>query len=53
MMYDLTLHRVKKPEECRALWDYRSKVADIPGDPAFLQLSTGACPYVKHEAGGK
>lgn len=36
VIYDLTLYRVKTPQESRAPWDYYQKLATIAGDSAFL-----------------
>jgi len=47
VMYDVTLYRVKKPEESKAPWDYYTKVADVPAQTAFLPLAGSACPYLK------
>ena len=47
VLYDVTLYRVKKPEESKAPWDYYTKVADVPAETAFLPLAGSACPYLK------
>ncbi len=36
VIYDLTLYRVKTPQESHAPWDYYQKLATIAGDSAFL-----------------
>ncbi len=42
LIYDLTLYRVKSPEQSTAPWDYYSPVATVPSAEAFLPI-TPAC----------
>ena len=39
VVYDLTLYRVKKPEESKAPWDYYAPVRAIKASEAFLPAS--------------
>lgn len=43
VVYDLSLYRVKKPEESKYPWDYYQKIATIPGDKAFRPEGMGGC----------
>ena len=47
VVYDLSLYRVKKPEESKYPWDYYQKIAVIPGDKAFRPEGTGGCKLDK------
>ena len=39
VLYDVTLYRVKKPEESRAPWDYYAPVSVLPASAAFLPIN--------------
>jgi branched-chain amino acid transport system substrate-binding protein len=39
VLYDVTLYRVKKPEESRAPWDYYAPVSTLPASAAFLPMN--------------
>lgn len=39
VLYDLTVYRVKRPQESRAPWDYYDAVATIPAGEAFLPMN--------------
>ena len=39
VVYDLTLYRVKKPDESKAPWDYYAPVRAIKASEAFLPAS--------------
>ncbi len=41
VLYDVTLYRVKSPQESRAPWDYYAPLATVPGAEAFLPQSCG------------
>jgi branched-chain amino acid transport system substrate-binding protein len=43
VIYDLTLYRVKTPEESKKPWDYYAKISDIPGESAFAPANTALC----------
>jgi branched-chain amino acid transport system substrate-binding protein len=43
VLYDLTLYKVKSPEESKAPWDYYTKVRDIPAAEAFAPANTALC----------
>lgn len=45
-MHDLTLYKVKSPEESENEWDFYTKVADIPAEQAFKPMSEGGCPFI-------
>ncbi|MGY4253096.1 branched-chain amino acid transport system substrate-binding protein [Bradyrhizobium sp. USDA 4516] len=47
VVYDLSLYRVKKPDESKYPWDYYQKIAAIPGDKAFRPEGTGGCKLDK------
>ena len=42
VLYDLTVYRVKRPQERRAPWDYYNAIATIPAGQAFLPMNS-AC----------
>ncbi len=44
LLYDVTLYRVKKPEESRAPWDYYAPVQTIPAADAFLPINPACVP---------
>lgn len=44
---DVSLYRVKRPEDSRGEWDLMERVATLPGDKAFRPLSDSDCPLVK------
>jgi len=39
VLYDLTVYRVKRPQESRAPWDYYDAIATIPAKEAFLPMN--------------
>ena len=39
VLYDLTLYRVKTPEESKGPWDYYAPVRTVPKDEAFLPMN--------------
>ncbi len=39
LLYDLTLYRVKTPQQSRAPWDYYTQIGTIPAEQAFLPMS--------------
>ena len=39
VLYDVTLYRVKRPDESRVPWDYYTAVGTIPASEAFLPLN--------------
>jgi branched-chain amino acid transport system substrate-binding protein len=41
VLFDVTLWRVKTPEESQAPWDYYKPVGLVPADQAFLPISAG------------
>jgi branched-chain amino acid transport system substrate-binding protein len=43
VIYDLSVYRVKKPEQSKYPWDYYEKVSVIPGDKAFRPEGEGGC----------
>lgn len=43
VMYDITLYKVKAPEQSKTAWDYYEKVRDIPAAEAFKPLNKGLC----------
>lgn len=43
VLFDLTLYRVKKPEDSRGPWDYYDMVRIVPAAEAFLPVNTAAC----------
>ena len=43
VLYDVTLWRVKSPEESKAPWDYYTAVRTIPAAEAFLPPNREAC----------
>ncbi len=43
VLYDLTLYRVKTPQESKGPWDYYSKVRDIPAEEAFAPVNVAVC----------
>ena len=46
MVHDMSLARVKTPEESTGKWDYYKILRTIPGDQAFLPLSESKCALV-------
>ena len=47
VVYDLSLYRVKKPEESKYPWDYYQKISVISGDKAFRPEGQGGCKLDK------
>jgi len=43
VLFDVTLWRIKKPEESREPWDYYAPVRNIPAADAFLPANREAC----------
>lgn len=43
VLFDLTLYRVKTPEESKAPWDYYAPIKDIPAAQAFAPVNTAVC----------
>ena len=43
VMYDITLYRVKAPENSKGPWDYLERVRDIPAKEAFKPQNTEVC----------
>ena len=43
VMYDLTLYKVKTPEQSKAPWDYFEKIRDIPAAEAFKPVNKELC----------
>ena len=43
VLFDLTLYRVKTPDESKAPWDYYAKQRDIPAAEAFAPINTAVC----------
>ena len=43
VMYDITLYKVKAPEQSTAPWDYYEKVRDIPATEAFKPVNKEVC----------
>jgi branched-chain amino acid transport system substrate-binding protein len=41
VLYDLTLYRVKSPQQSKAAWDYYTARASVPAAEAFLPQSCG------------
>ena len=41
VLYDLTLYRVKPPQESKTAWDYYTALASVPAAEAFLPQSCG------------
>ncbi len=39
VLYDLTLYRVKTPEQSKAPWDYYTPIGTIPASQAFLPMA--------------
>jgi branched-chain amino acid transport system substrate-binding protein len=39
LLYDVTLYRVKRPDESHAAWDYYSAVGTLPASEAFLPMN--------------
>jgi branched-chain amino acid transport system substrate-binding protein len=39
LMADLSLYRVKRPDESKAPWDYYADLGTVPADKAFLPLN--------------
>jgi branched-chain amino acid transport system substrate-binding protein len=39
LLYDVTLYRVKRPDESRFAWDYYSAVGTLPASEAFLPMN--------------
>ncbi len=39
LLYDVTLYRVKKPNESHAPWDYYTAVGTLPASEAFLPMN--------------
>ena len=39
VLYDLTLYRVKTPEESKGPWDYYTAIGNIPAAEAFLPMN--------------
>jgi branched-chain amino acid transport system substrate-binding protein len=39
VLYDVTLYRVRQPEESRAPWDYYAPVSTMPASAAFLPVN--------------
>lgn len=44
---DVSLYRVKRPEESRGEWDLLTRVATLPGEDAFRPLAQSDCPLVR------
>jgi branched-chain amino acid transport system substrate-binding protein len=47
VIYDVSLYRVKSPEESKYPWDYLQLVRTSSGDKNFLSLAENGCPNVK------
>jgi branched-chain amino acid transport system substrate-binding protein len=47
VVYDLSLYRVKTPDESKYPWDYYQKISVIPGDKAFRPEGQGGCKLDK------
>ena len=43
VIYDLSVYRVKRPEQSKYRWDYYEKISVIPGDKAFRPEGEGGC----------
>jgi branched-chain amino acid transport system substrate-binding protein len=43
VLFDLTLYRVKTPEESKAPWDDYAKLGDVPSAQAFAPVNTAVC----------
>jgi branched-chain amino acid transport system substrate-binding protein len=43
VLYDLTLYRVKKPDDVKYPWDYYTPVRTIAQSEAFLPMNTDVC----------
>jgi branched-chain amino acid transport system substrate-binding protein len=43
VLFDLTLYKVKKPEESKGAWDFYTKLRDIPQGEAFLPVNAALC----------
>jgi branched-chain amino acid transport system substrate-binding protein len=41
LLYDVTLYRVKRPEESRYAWDYYTAIGTLPAAEAFLPMNPG------------
>ncbi|WP_428542294.1 ABC transporter substrate-binding protein [Rhodopila sp.] len=39
LLYDVTLYRVKRPDESRAPWDYYAEIGTLPAAEAFLPMN--------------
>ena len=39
VLYDLTLYRVKTPEQSKGPWDYYTPIGNIPATEAFLPMN--------------
>jgi branched-chain amino acid transport system substrate-binding protein len=39
LLYDVTLYRVKRPDESRGPWDYYTAVGTLPASEAFLPMN--------------
>ena len=39
LLYDVTLYRVKRPEESQAPWDYYTPIGTLPASEAFLPMN--------------
>ena len=44
---DVSLFRVKRPEESKGEWDVMERVATLSGDDAFRPLAQSDCPLVR------
>jgi len=43
VIYDLTLYRVKEPQQSRAPWDYYEALRTVPAAEAFLPVNKAIC----------
>ena len=43
VLFNLTLYRVKSPDESKAPWDYYAKLLDIPAAEAFAPVNASIC----------
>lgn len=47
MVHDMYLFEVKRPADAKDAWDLAQLKSVIPGDKAFMPLSSSQCPLVK------